>query len=75
MDRHARIAGIAKRCVAQARAQLGSGWDHVSPALRAGLVDSAVLGVVLSLDEGTRPERVVAMLHELSAATAEILKG
>lgn len=54
---------LAKKCYDDARELLGQGWAHVSPAVRRGLVDSNVLGVLRLQDESTSAEAVLALVR------------
>lgn len=60
------VMAKAKRCVKEARAMMGSGWDHIGPELRLALVHSKVLAVVTGQCEQVSGEAVRRLANDLT---------
>lgn len=58
----------AARCLKDARAMLGPGWNHVSREIRRALVQERVFRIVLSQDESVAPTTVLRVAHAVAEA-------
>lgn len=59
---------LARACVKKAREQLGSGWNHVSLALRWGLVAEEIWSGLEAQDESISAERALRKAKEIRIA-------
>lgn len=62
---NAKTVKLVNKAIADAKALLGPGWYHVSPAIRRGLVMEGVVAVLYGQDESIDPARVVALMRDL----------
>ena len=69
--KHARA--VAKTCVREAQQTMGKGWGEIGPRTRRGLVDSRILGVILSQSSQVPAEAILRYLRDLSQAADDLL--
>jgi hypothetical protein len=64
---------IAAKLITNAKRTMGAGWDHISPALRRGLVMAEVIGVTEQQDEEIPAAKVLAFQAAIVKAADALL--
>jgi len=71
-----RIQKLAAKCVKDAQATLGHGWDHVSEDIRFGLVSANIIAICIEQDdEHVSDASVRRLLNELNAECRHLIYG
>ena len=63
---------LARACLKKAHEQLGSGWNHVSLALRWGLVAEEIWSGLEAQDESISAERALRKAKEIRRIAREL---
>ena len=61
-------SGLAKRCIQEAKADWGAGWQRLSEELRAGQIALKLLSVIASRSDSS-PD--VEKIHQIAMAALE----